>query len=133
MARTKETLATRVRARRTELGLSLADVAKRIEALGAERVKLSASYLSRIETGARYPSPRVIAALAVVLETTTDQLESGSARFTAVTPEGDVITIAAPSADEALKKARARGLRPCVIFEGQSPTIAWMRADEAAA
>lgn len=129
----KETLGSRAKARRAELGLSQPDVVRRVEAMSLERVKLSFPYLSRIERDERYPSPRVLEALAYALEMTPDELESGSARFTAVTPEGDVITIAAPDAEKALGKARAKGMRPCVIFVGQAPAIAWMRADEAAA
>jgi transcriptional regulator with XRE-family HTH domain len=62
-----------IRARRLTLGLSLRDVADRVEAattaLG-DRPNIGAAGLSRVENGYRYPSLRTLEALAGALEMT---------------------------------------------------------------
>jgi transcriptional regulator with XRE-family HTH domain len=62
------TMGKRIRTRRLEQGLSQRALA---------RPGLSGAYISRIEAGQRRPSPRVLQALAIRLDTTAAWLETG--------------------------------------------------------
>jgi transcriptional regulator with XRE-family HTH domain len=63
-----KTLGQRIRELREEKDLSLREVAKRLQ--------VSAAFLSDVELGRRYPSPRVLSDLAEALGTSVDDLRT---------------------------------------------------------
>jgi len=67
-----KTLGQRIRELREEKDLSLRELAKKIE--------VSAAFLSDIELGRRYPSDKVLAGIAQVLETSLEDLRSYDTR-----------------------------------------------------
>jgi transcriptional regulator with XRE-family HTH domain len=67
------TLGERIRARRTELGITLREFARRVE--------VSAPYLTDLEAGRRHPGPEVLQRIAVALELSPAELEALDTRL----------------------------------------------------
>ena len=70
-----KTLGQRIRELREELDLSLRELAKKVEGQAA-----SATHLSDIEQGHRFPSDQLLAKIAKALNTTVDHLKSFDSR-----------------------------------------------------
>lgn len=96
-----ETFGTRVRKRRTELGLGLRETAKLVE--------ISPTFLSRIETEAEpaMPSEEVIQRLANVLNEDCDTLMSLAGRIPSDVQD---IVNAEPGLPEFLRRAHRKGI-----------------------
>src|SRR5262245_2857117 len=67
------TLGERIRTRRTELRITLRELARRVE--------VSAPYLSDLEAGRRHPGPEVLARIAGALELPAAELEALDTRL----------------------------------------------------
>lgn len=71
----KKTLGQRIRELRDELDLSLRELAKKVEGQA-----VSATHLSDIEQGNRFPSDELLSKIAKALNTTVDHLKSFDTR-----------------------------------------------------
>jgi transcriptional regulator with XRE-family HTH domain len=68
------TLGERIRARRTELGITLRELARRVE--------VSAPYLTDLEAGRRHPGPDVLIRIGAALELPVAELQALDTRLT---------------------------------------------------
>lgn len=121
-----ESLGERVRSLRLAAGLSQTGLVEAVAALGRAKVKLTPSYLSRIESGERYPSARVVDALATVLEVQPSLLERGVNTWTGVFSDGRLASTSAATPGDAIEKLRRAG-ELVVLFPG-TPVHAWRAA-----
>lgn len=96
-----ESFGSRIRRRRTELGLGLREAAK--------RAGLSATFLSRVETGAEkaVPGEDAIRRLAEVLQENFDELMAAAGR---VSSEVTDYVKASPGMPEFLRQAREQNI-----------------------
>jgi transcriptional regulator with XRE-family HTH domain len=92
-------------------------------ALGRARVSVSHGFVSHLEAGRRYPSPRVLDALAVALEMQPSALEHGANLWTGVFADGRLAATSAETVGDACRKL-ARAGELVMLFAGE-PVPVW--------